>query len=670
MNVRFEPGQAVKADISSLQIFANFCTAAAEAMGYTLMRTAYSTFVKETEDFSCGLLTTEGLTFASPKGFGATWFIGLDYGPVIGAAEEYQDGDIWITNDPYAGGVATHTPDFHIWKPVFLDGELICFAAGHIHNTDVGGAVPASLSRTLTEIQQEGIRIAPTRLMRGGVINEGLLSIIENNVRAPGQNRGDLNAQIASVSVGARKILEIAQRLGIDGFRKSVDNILNYAHDQAREIIRAIPDGDYFHSEFADEDAPGGVPCRVALNLKVRGDEIVMDFTGSDPQLASSLNMPTEGHARHALIMAGLGYVLYSLDKNLLLNAGALRVARAILPKGTIVHAAYPAAVGMRSMICKHTQVVTIGAFARAIPDRMCASPAGSQALINVRAIADNGRTVMASVGPVGGGAGAMPGGDGDDGSGSVSGFLKNTPIEISEAELPVRFLRYGLVPNTAGAGQWRGGSGMVMKFQVFAPQTMITARNRDHSRFSSWGLNRGGPGRPSRFTRYLAQGGQVDLGNADIVHLDPGDVLELEGPGGGGWGDAFMRDPQLVLRDVADRLIDSEQARLDYGVAINPDLTIDHQATEALRRAPRTALPLVAHNAAQIAFERVWSHERYAALSDVLAQTAIPWRHWVKKEIFAQLGQTDVGSDPAGSVYEAYASIRERFPHLAAPTQ
>ncbi|MBS7700258.1 MULTISPECIES: hydantoinase B/oxoprolinase family protein [unclassified Chelatococcus] len=662
--------QTVKTDISSLQIFANFCTAAAEAMGYTLMRTAHSTFVKETEDFSCGLLTTEGLTFASPRGFGATWFIGLDYGPVIGIPEGYEDGDIWITNDPYAGGVATHTPDFHIWKPVFLQGELICFSAGHIHNTDVGGAVPASLSRTLTEIQQEGIRIPPTRLMRRGELNHELLRIIQNNVRAPRQNLGDLNAQIASVSTGARKILEIGSRLGPAAFKRSVTNILDYAHNQAREVIRSIPNGDYFHAEFADEDAPDGFPCRVALTLRVRDDEIEMDFTGSDPQLASSLNMPTCGHARHALIMAGLGYVLYSLDKNLLLNAGALRVARAILPEGTVVNASFPAAVGMRSLVCKHTQVVTLGAFARAIPQRMCASPAGSQSLVNVRSVAENGRTVMASVGPVGGGAGGMPNADGNDGSGSVSGFLKNTPIEISEAELPVRFLRYGLVPGTGGPGEWRGGCGMVMKFEVFAPQTMVTARNRDHSRFASWGLNGGAPGLSSRFTRHTSDGRALDLANADIVHLEPGDVLELEGPGGGGWGDPFKRDPALVARDVAARLLTRDEACQQYGVVFDEEGLLDDAATEALRRAPRSLRPVVAHNDQQVEFEKLWSPERYDALTDVLSQTAIPWRHWVKKEIFTRIGETPAGADAKLAVYEAFGAVRARFPHLVASAE
>ncbi len=167
--------RAMKTSALSLQIFAHYCAAAAEAMAYTLMRTAHSTFVKETEDFSCGLLTPEGLTFASPKTLGATWYIGLDYGPVIKMINSYQEGDVCITNDAYSGAVATHTPDIHIWAPVFVDGELMCFIGGHIHNTDMGGAVPASLSRSLYEIHQEGLRIPPVKIMRRGVFDENLV---------------------------------------------------------------------------------------------------------------------------------------------------------------------------------------------------------------------------------------------------------------------------------------------------------------------------------------------------------------------------------------------------------------------------------------------------------------------------------------------------------------
>jgi N-methylhydantoinase B len=624
-----------------LQILANYCAAAAEAMAYTLMRTAHSTFVKETEDFSCGLLTPGGLTFASPKGLGATWYIGLDYGPIIEAIGEYEDGDICITNDPYAGAVATHTPDIHIWKPIFVDGELMCFVAGHIHNTDMGGAVPATLSRTLTEIQQEGIRIPPVKLVSRGVMNPLLLSIMEKNVRVPEQNWGDLNAQIASVNVGERKVRDIVARFGREAFRDGIQDLLDYAEAQARDVLRTIPDGEYFHSEFADEDSDRGLPCRIALTLHIKDGEAVLDFTGSDPQLSSSLNMPTGGRERHVLVMVGFGYLLYTLDNNVLLNAGLLRAARAILPEGTVVHATYPAAVGMRSLLCAVTQLATFGAFARAIPERLAASPASGNTIVNVRTLNKRGQVVMASVGPVGGGAGGMPHGDGAEGAGANTSFLKNTPVEINEAEVPIRVLRYGLWTDTGGAGKWRGGSSTVMEFQVFSPQTMITARNRDRSNFGAWGLNGGHGGKSSQFVRNPGRADEEILGNRDIVHCTAGDVLRIVGPGGGGWGDPLDRPLDRVRFDLECGFISRESAESLYGVVFDGE-DIDETATSERRAQPRPERPLFDYGPGRSKYQETWNDARYGVLTEVLMQTSIPWRHWLKKEIFAAVARGD----------------------------
>ncbi|BCQ44580.1 hypothetical protein ERHA55_21070 [Erwinia rhapontici] len=481
-------------DGRNLQILANYCAAAADAMAFTLMRTAHSTFVKETEDFSCQIVSRDGLAFASPRSFGAPWYSGIDYGPVLELIDSYQEGDICITNDSYAGNVATHSPDIHIWKPVFHEGEITCFVVGHIHNTDVGGAVPASLSRSLTEIVQEGIRIPPLKIISGGVLNHEVARIMRLNVRAPDQNWGDFNAQIASVNIGERKVQEIIARFGIDDFLTGIEGILDYAEQQARGIISTIPDGDYFYADYADEDGEGGYPCRIAVTLRVKGDSLVLDYTGSDPQLMSSLNMPTGGRERHPLALVGVTYVLSTLDRSLLLNAGTLRPTRAILPPGTIMNCEAPAAVGMRSLTCAMSQIATVGAFSLAMPERLPANSPGGNSIINIRTVDGLNRSVVASLGPVGGGAGGTPKHDGPDGSGGLSAFLKNTPIEINEAEVPVRFLRYGLATDSAGAGEYRGGLATEMAFEVFAPNTTITARNRNRSVFSSAGAAGGRP--------------------------------------------------------------------------------------------------------------------------------------------------------------------------------
>jgi len=661
----------MKLDGTALQILANYAASAAEAMAYTLMRTAHSTFVKETEDFSCGLLTPEGLTFASPLALGATWYVGLDYGPAIRAIDDYREGDVCITNDPYSGFVATHTPDIHIWKPVFYRGELVAFAAGHIHNTDMGGAVPASLSRTLTEVHQEGIRVPPTKLIREAVLDERLVSLLGLNVRLPEQNWGDLNAQIASVNTGERKILEMIERFGLETFRAGIVQLMDYAEAQARIILRNIPDGDYFFADYADEDSDGdGKPCRIAVTLRIKGDLAELDFTGSDPQLRSSLNVPTGGRERHVLPLVAYVYVLYTLNPRLAMNAGVLRSVRAILPEGTVMNPKHPAAVGMRSLTCVTIMQAIFGAFAQALPRKLAASPAGGLAIINIKTMTRDGRTVMASMGPVGGGAGGSAVQDGTEASGANTCFLRNTPVEIIEAEIPVRMRRYGLMPDTGGAGQFRGGCATLMEFQVFAPNSVVTARNRDRSRFGAWGVQGGGAGMPSRFTRNPGRNDQVELGNADIVPLQPGDVLRVQGPGGGGYGPAHRRDPELVLKDVRGGFVSVESARTLYGVAIAQG-AIDAAETARLRAAMEAAWtgPVAFdYGPARTAYEAVMTRDRYDTLTRILAAVPVEWRFYLKHHIMASMFAEGARLPDGPKAIEAlYAELRKAFPVLPA---
>lgn len=655
---------------TSLQVLANYCAAAAESMGWTLMRTAYSTFVKETEDFSCQVLTPEGLTVASPKTFGATWYTGLDYGGVINLFD-YKEGDICIVSDPYSGFVATHAPDLHMWKPVFWEGELMCFVGNHIHNTDVGGAVPASLSRSLVEVHQEGLRIPPTRLMRDGKMNEDLLRLIHTNVRLPEQNRGDLNAQIACVNVGERKVHEIIQRFGKEGFRSGLGQLLDYAEAQARAVIKDLPDGEYFFADYADEDQEGGYPVRVCATLKIHGDTMTLDFTGSDPQLVSSMNVPTGGNERHSLAMVGVVYALYCLDPTIMLNAGLVRPVRAILPEGSVMNPVHPAAVGMRSLMCNLSQTVTIGAFCRAAPGRMPASPGSGLSLLNVKTSTRDGRPIMASIGPVGGGAGGGPKSDGAEGCGANMSFLKNTPVEINEAEVPVRIRRYGLVPDSGGAGYYRGGSGLEMEFQLFAPQSMVTARNRDRSRFTAWGIAGGKAGKASRFALNPDTPGCVELGSTDVVNCNPGDVILIQGPGAGGYGDPLLRPVDQVHIDVKRGFVSRESAAADYGVVFSEDMTVDVVATEALRtsRLGDTADPVAfGHGPARVEYERVWTSARYAALTHVLSLIPVTWRYFIKHQIFQAMGKKLPASEADSSdIYAIYADLARRYSELPA---
>jgi N-methylhydantoinase B len=648
-------------DKVTLQIMGNHLRAAAENMAYTLYRTAHSTFVKETEDFTTQITDAAGMCVAVPMDLGATWYPGINYGRAMAMVPEYEPGDIAFTNDPYSGYLATHVPDLHMWKPIFHDGELVCFACGHIHNTDMGGAVPASLSRALTEVHQEGIRFPPMKLYQRGVLNEDLLRVMLLNVRKPEQNRGDLKAFIGALNTGERKIRAMIDKFGVPRLKQGLGLLLDYAEHQAREVLASIPDGDYFFADYADEDGVDGNPCRVALTLRIQGDSAVMDFTGSDPQLTSALNVPTGGDPHHTLLLVGVYYVLCTLNPQIVLNAGLTRPFTCIVPEGTVLNPHPPAAVGMRSLTCGRLRSLIFGAFGLAVPDRMPAAPAGSSSIVNV-ATTDNRthRSVLAAVNPIVGGAGGMPHRDGTNGSGADAAYLKNTPVEITEAEVPIQILRYGLLPDSGGAGRWRGGLATAMDFRVSAPHTRITARNRDRSRFRAWGILGGGPGAPSDFILNPGGNRQRVLGNTDTVTMEPGDVIHIHSPGGGGRGDPLDREPARVALDVQRGYVSVTAAETDYGVVIS-DGAVDGAATEALRASRRRTgeTPHFAYGPEREAHEAIWTDAAYDTLTKLLAALPVHWRFFVKTKMFEAMGEKPQ------DVPAVFAAIRQAYPEI-----
>ena len=664
-------------DKITLEILKNHTRAAAESMAFTLYRTAHSTFVKETEDFTTGLTTPTGETFATPTELGATWFVGLNYSGAINLIEDYKPGDICMTNDPYSGFVCTHPPDMHIWKPIFHQDELVAFSVGHIHNTDVGGAVPASLSRSLTEVHQEGIRMPPMKLLENGEINQKMLDVFLANVRSPEQNWGDLKAQIAACNTGERKVHEMIERFGLDTFKNGVGDLLDYAEQQARAIISDIPDGEYDFSEYIDEDSVEGWPCRIRLLLIVKGDELILDFTGSDPQLESSMNMPTGGDPRHVLMMVGVVYVLYSLDPRLYLNSGITRACKCILPSGTIVNPVFPAAVGMRTLSCNRLHGLTFGAFAKAVPDRLAAAPASGGPILNVNTTdTRTGRRIMAAINPMSGGSGGTKSSDGTDGSGANAGFLKNSPVEVNEVEAGIRVHSYGLSKDSGGPGQHRGGLGTDFVFEALSPNTKVTARNRDRTRFAGWGISEGKAGGVSKFIRNPNTKKEINLGNTDIVSLDPGDTMHVTSGGAGGWGNALDRDPESVLLDVQRNWVSLEQAEEQYGVVItrNNDelLELDKKRTKKLR-GDRNLKRIISNSFynpcdARVEYEKLWNKNNYDALTDCLAKLPVTWRFYVKHRIFRAIedwDRSDANLFNGQAVVSLFNGILDEFPEL-----
>ncbi|MGR3805192.1 hydantoinase B/oxoprolinase family protein [Marinibacterium profundimaris] len=652
-------------DKMTLQVLANHARAAAENMAHTLHRTAHSAFVKETQDFTVMIMDQIGDTFAVPMELGATWYPGLTYGRAINMVEEeYRPGDVAFTNDPYSGHVATHAPDTHLWKPVFSEGEIVAWTGGHIHNTDMGGAVPASLSRSLTEIHQEGLRFPPMKLVREGVFDEQIMKIMATNVRKPALNNGDIKALVGALGTGERKVHAMIDRFGHKGFLSGVAALKEQAEAQARSILSEIPDGEYIFADYADEDSDEANPCRLKLTLTIRGDEALLDFTGSDPQLASSLNVPSGGDPRHTILLVGIYYVLYTLNPRILLNTGLTKPFTCIAPEGTVLNPVAPAAVGMRSLTCARLRSVIFGAFAQAIPDRMPAAPAGNNCIINVMTRDERSqKTVIAAVNPVVGGGGGMPHRDGSNGSGADAAYLKNTPIEITETEVPVEFVRYGLAQDTGGAGRWRGGLATEMAFRVFTPDSRITARNRDRSFFRPWGT---GGGKAAGLADMVVNPGTPDerrMGSKDTAILQPGDVLSVRSAGGGGRGNPLDRETWRVVRDVARGYVSAEAAERDYGVILK-DGEIDEDASAKARAAmPAPGEAFFHYGPERDGYEARWTDEAYDRLTEILAGLPIHWRFFTKTEIFRRIEGTG-----AGAVNAAFDATCARFPELPRP--
>lgn len=651
-------------DRMNLQVLANHARAAAENMGYTLQRTAHSAFVKETEDFTVMLVNRRGETFAVPMDLGATWYAGLTFDRAINMIDDYKPGDVAFTNDAYSCHVATHTPDTVLWKPVFYEGEIIAWTGGHIHNTDMGGAVPASLSRALTEIHQEGIRFPPMKIVNEGVYDEQILKIMTTNVRKPDLNVGDIKALVGALNTGERKILAMVEKFGKEAFLEGVEALLDHSESQARDILRAMPDGTWTFVDYADEDSVEANPCRLKLTLTIRGDEAILDFTGSDPQLGSSLNVPSGGDPRHSILLVGIYYILYTLNPKILLNTGMLRPFTCIAPKGSVLNPISPAAVGMRSLTCARLRSVLFGGFNQAVPDRLPAAPAGNNCIVNVMTTDErNGRTIIAAVNPVVGGGGGMPYRDGTNGSGADAGYLKNTPIEITETETPIEFIKYGLARDSGGPGRWRGGLATEMAFKVFAPDSRITARNRDRSRFRPWGTL---GGRAAGLSDMGLNPGTPDyrrLGNIDTTVLQPGDVLDIRSAGGGGRGNPMEREVWRVAQDVTRGYVSVEAAEREYGVVIR-DGAVDEEATAKLRASAPVPSAHFHYGEERTAYEAQWTPAAYDLLMETLAGLPIHWRFFAKTEIFRRMK----GRAGAEGVAQALAEVRARFVEMPLP--
>ena len=572
-------------DAVTLEILNTQFAAAAEEMALTLKRCARSLYVKESTDFGVALVALDGRLFATPRGYGSASFA-HDCTTTIRAAGELEDGDVVITNHPYlSGGLVSHTPDLTLIRPYFHRGALVGYGYDYIHSTDVGGKVPSSISPTSTEVFQEGLLIPPMKLRRAGVPNADVIALFRANVRTPDLNIHDLDAMLAALDVGARRVEALIAEHGVDAFLAGQQAILDYAARKARAALRRIPEGRYAFWDYMDDDALSGVPIRFRVEVAIEDGRVHLDFTGTDPQVLAAYNLPTLGLC-HPWLTARIAHYVITHDPSAPLNAGLLDSVSVTVPEGSVLNPQFPAATGVRHAAGYRLNDAVVGALAQAVPqDVPC--PSGGTMVPVVLAETDaqtGGRNVLV-LNAVIVGSGARFGSDGYDGiDGSISS-IRNTPAEKSELEAAIDIIEYGLRPDSAGPGKWRGGLGLRFAFRVRQPGSHVLGRGLERFRFRPWGMAGGRPGARTRVVLNPGTPGERDLGKLDMVALADGDVVSFATPGGGGYGDPFARDIDAVRADVAAGFVSAEFAARDYGVAIR-DGEVDLATTNALRAA------------------------------------------------------------------------------------
>ncbi|PYN46734.1 MAG: hydantoin utilization protein B [Candidatus Rokuibacteriota bacterium] len=635
----------MRLDALTVEILRNYLQGAVEEMAYVVERTAYTTFVKETADFTCGLLNPSGEFFAYPVELGVASFGGISYAETIEAVGPLEPGDVVITNDPYgSAAAATHLPDIHLVKPIFWEDRLVAYGAGFLHSSDVGGMVPASITPRASEIFQEGLRLPPKKLFKRGEVNRDLLDVILANCRIPEQNWGDLQALVAGLTTGERRMHELIRRFGPDTVDKAMDDLIDYATRKVEALIRQMPAGRYEFSDYIEDDVVSKIPIRLKVALTIADGEIHLDFTGSDIQVSSALNVPTAGKVHPFMSVALVNYFA-TRDRTIPLNAGVLRRVRMTLPEGSVVNPKFPAACGVRYATVLRIYDAVLGALARAVPEDIPAASGGQGCMVALSLPdPEAGRRHVTVIEPMIGGGGGRPARDGVDGCDASLGFLKTTPAETLEAEVPIVVRRFHLIPDSGGPGRFRGGFGVRLDFQVFQPEGLVTARGMERLRFAPWGVAGGTAGATGSVMLNPDTAAEKPLPKIDVLALEPGDVLSVRTPGGGGHGDRFTRPPSHVLADVLSGLVSRERAREAYGVVLDGDrvdesATTSRRATQLEAAPPRAATGAVFDfGAARREYERRWPPALQDAFIALLMSLPAPYRAYVRRTLHGRV--------------------------------
>ncbi len=547
-------------DAITIQVMRNKVASLMEEMHYHFYRSGYSTIIRETRDFSCVILDAMGrLIVAPPMFFHAPVYRHL----VARILEIYgedgiTDGDVFVCNHPYEGGLP-HVSDMAFVTPVFAEGERIGFAGSIAHKADVGGTMPGSTSANATEIFHEGLLLPPVKLWSAGQFNEDVERLILANSRQPELVRGDARAQVAVTQMGAKRLGELAQRFGAEDVTGAFAAILAGAAEELKAAIAALPDGKARATGVMDTDGiDRDKPVRFTVTVTIEGDSAHFDFTESDPQAKGPINL------RPSMVEACVFYSLIGcLGPDLQFNDGMGDAVRFTYAPRTITNAAFPAPVSSYQMANLKLVDVILEALAHFNPARAVANGGSSGALAFAWHKSDrNGSTMQYEI--LGS---AYGGGAGHDGASGLATHLSNlhiTPIEIIETEFPCRVTRFELIPDSGGAGEFRGGLSFRRGYELLEDATVI--RRYDRAIYPPEGLSGGEPGRASRFILRPGTDEELKAPASGRFELKAGDHFILESAGGGGFGDAKARDPKSLARDIAEGYVTEAAAKDKYG--------------------------------------------------------------------------------------------------------
>jgi N-methylhydantoinase B len=571
-------------DPITLQVIQARLAGIVQEMQNSLFRTGYSTIIRESQDASCAILNTHGEVVAQhvvlPLHMGA---FPACAGAVLKSypVSEIHSGDAFIINHPYLGG-SPHAPDMAVLTPIFYQSEWVGFSADMAHKSDIGGTVPGSGSGNAREIFQEGLHLPPVKFVSQFQPVKEIEFIITANSRTPAVVIGDLRGQVGAARLGERRLAELMERYGKQSVLEATALLSSFTESRVRRTIASWPDGETEGESFVDHDGIDlSRPIRIHVKVKKTGDRIHFDFTGSSDQTQGPANI------RPPLVRAACAYCLVTLvDRFLPINQGLMRVVETTFREGSVVNPRFPGAVNTYMPTALTVAEAIFRALAPLVPDKRIAGGSGSAALVLG---GRDPRTERAYVHYeiFSGGTGARSGKDGVSATAFHLSNCKTAPVEIIESEFPTRVERFEMIPDSGGAGRWRGGLGFSRDYRILTDEVRFSMRTDKHA-IEPFGSDGGLAGGRGACTINPGAEKEATLPSRFGDHrLQKGDTIRLERPGGGGLGNPLERPPEKVLDDVRQGYVSRPRAESDYGVvieAIGGEPQLNYEKTVLLR--------------------------------------------------------------------------------------